>query len=254
MRPTRRGTRRVARDRRGGAATAEDAGPLADLERDANLVGLAHVFGDLPFPYDAVLTRWVLVLDDPDVVTEVVAGDQGLVAFAAYDPESLRHLAVHPDAWGRGIARDGVARAVAAGVTRLWVLDRQPPCARALRVARLGADRRHAGVPVGAAPDRAGVQPPRIPRVTDALLEIADELYGLPLADFTPARDALAKEHKARQGVRRAGQGAEEAVARGLGRQPARTPRRTAGRAGARRRARRCARPRPTSTATSCAR
>jgi hypothetical protein len=33
--------------------------------------------------------------------------------------------------------------------------------------------------------------------VTDSLLEIADQLYGLPLADFTPARDALVKEHKA---------------------------------------------------------
>jgi GNAT superfamily N-acetyltransferase len=103
-------------------ATAEDAGPLADLERDANLVGLAHVFGDLPFPYDAVLTRWVLVLEDPGVVTEVVPGDGGLVAFTAYDHESLRHLAVHPDSWGRGIARAGVERAVATGVTRLWVL------------------------------------------------------------------------------------------------------------------------------------
>ncbi len=30
-----------------------------------------------------------------------------------------------------------------------------------------------------------------------AILAVADELYGLPLADFTPARDALAKEHKA---------------------------------------------------------
>lgn len=103
-------------------ATPADAGPLTDLERDANLVGLAHVFGDLPFPYDAVLTRWVLVLDDPEVVTEVVAGDQGLVALAAYDRESLRHLAVHPDWWGRGVARAGVDRATAAGATRLWVL------------------------------------------------------------------------------------------------------------------------------------
>ena len=30
----------------------------------------------------------------------------------------------------------------------------------------------------------------------DPLLEIADDLYALPLADFTPARDALVKEHK----------------------------------------------------------
>ena len=35
------------------------------------------------------------------------------------------------------------------------------------------------------------------PAADDPLLVIADELYGLPLADFTPARDALVKEHKA---------------------------------------------------------
>ena len=32
--------------------------------------------------------------------------------------------------------------------------------------------------------------------VTDRLLEIADELYALPLGEFTPARDARAKELK----------------------------------------------------------
>lgn len=32
--------------------------------------------------------------------------------------------------------------------------------------------------------------------MSEELLAIADELYALPLADFTPARDALAKEHK----------------------------------------------------------
>ena len=104
-------------------AVPEDAGPLADLERDANLVGLAHVFGDLPFPYDAVLSRWVLLLEDPEVVVDVVPSDRGLAACAAYDRESLRHLAVHPDHWGQGLARAGFARAAAAGATRLWVLD-----------------------------------------------------------------------------------------------------------------------------------
>lgn len=33
--------------------------------------------------------------------------------------------------------------------------------------------------------------------MTDPLLEIADRLYSLPLADFTPARDTLVREHKA---------------------------------------------------------
>ncbi|NPD06779.1 hypothetical protein HN031_19060 [Nocardioides sp. zg-1308] len=32
---------------------------------------------------------------------------------------------------------------------------------------------------------------------SDPLLQIADDLYALPLADFTPSRDALVKEHKA---------------------------------------------------------
>ena len=32
--------------------------------------------------------------------------------------------------------------------------------------------------------------------MSDELLAIADELYALPLADFTPARDARAKELK----------------------------------------------------------
>ena len=67
------------------------------------------------------------------------------------------------------------------------------------------------------------------------LLEIADELYGLPLPEFTPARDARVKELKGTPLAVR-GEGAEEAVDRGLGRQPARPPRHRAGRAGAHRR------------------
>ena len=32
--------------------------------------------------------------------------------------------------------------------------------------------------------------------VAEELLPLAEDLYGLPLADFTPARDALVKQHK----------------------------------------------------------
>ena len=46
-------------------ATADDAAALRDLEREANLVGLAHVFGELPFPDDGVLARWRETLADP---------------------------------------------------------------------------------------------------------------------------------------------------------------------------------------------
>lgn len=105
-------------------ATTTDAGALRDLERDASLLGLAHVFGDLPYPADDVLARWTVVLDDPGVVVEVIdrPDGPGLLALCAYDA-TLRHLAVHPSAWGTGLARDAVARAVAGGARRLWVLE-----------------------------------------------------------------------------------------------------------------------------------
>ena len=45
----------------------------------------------------------------------------------------------------------------------------------------------------------------------DPLLAIADELYGLPIADFTPARDALVKEHKADKAVAAAIKGLRKA-------------------------------------------
>lgn len=104
-------------------ATADDAVALRDLERAANLVGLAHVFGDRPFPDDDVLARWSIVLEDPELVAEVVDAGVGLLAVTAYDGRSLRHLGVRPDAWGRGLGRDGVDRAVAGGARQLWVLE-----------------------------------------------------------------------------------------------------------------------------------
>jgi GNAT superfamily N-acetyltransferase len=90
-------------------AAPDDAVVLRDLEREANLVGLAHVFGGLPFPDRAVLARWRATLSDP-AVTVLVAP----FAFTSWDAAGrLRHLAVHPDHWGRGLAREGVELAVA---------------------------------------------------------------------------------------------------------------------------------------------
>ena len=104
-------------------ATPDDAVALRDLEREANLVGLAHVFPGLPFPDDGVLARWEATLADPGVT--VLMTD---AAFTAWDDTGrLRHLAVHPGRWGEGLAREGVELAVAAirasGLTpTLWVL------------------------------------------------------------------------------------------------------------------------------------
>ncbi len=104
-------------------AVPADAPALADLERDANLVALAHVFPpeDHPFPHDQVLARWHAVLED-DVVVEVVDGTGRLSAYVAHDGRLLRHLAVHPLAWGGGLGAAGVTRATTAGASRLWCL------------------------------------------------------------------------------------------------------------------------------------
>jgi GNAT superfamily N-acetyltransferase len=121
-------------------ATKDDLIPLAELERAANLVGLAHLFppDQYPFPFDDVLARWRLVLDDPTAV--VLVTDQAhatgkdprgdaLVAYVAYDDDTLRHIAVHPEHWGHGVATAGVGVALRGMAQRgrehawLWVLQ-----------------------------------------------------------------------------------------------------------------------------------
>jgi GNAT superfamily N-acetyltransferase len=101
-------------------ATAADADALTDLERDANLVALAHVFPGVPFPYDEVRTRWLSLLADPGVRVEVAGPPGRLDGYLAWDDERLRHLGVRPERWGQGLARAAIQRA--EGVRRLWVL------------------------------------------------------------------------------------------------------------------------------------
>ena len=106
-------------------ATADDAVALRDLERAANLVGLAHVFPaeEFAFPDDEVLERWRATLAEPGVT--VMVREE---AFTSWDDAGrLRHLAVHPDRWGTGLGRQGIALAVTAIRTAgrtptLWVL------------------------------------------------------------------------------------------------------------------------------------
>ena len=113
-------------------ATMDDLGALRDLERHANLAALGHVFPPdrYPFPDDDVLARWALVLDDARVcvlVRDRAAG--GLDLLAAYDDTTLRHLAVHPDVWGSGLASQAIEAALHAmdlrgsTVAELWCLE-----------------------------------------------------------------------------------------------------------------------------------
>ena len=108
-------------------ATQADAAALAVLERESNLLALAHVFpaDEHPFPTAEVEDRWRRLLADPGVTVEVVEGRGGdLLAFVAYDERVLRHLGVDPTRWRRGWGRALVERAVSrmGPQPRLWCL------------------------------------------------------------------------------------------------------------------------------------
>ena len=114
------------------AATVDDLTALLDLERAANLAGLGHVFPPerYPFPDGDVLARWALVLDEPGIEVLVRdAQDGGIDLFAAYDDRSLRHLAVHPDQWGSGLATTAIEAVLhsmdvrGTTIAELWCLE-----------------------------------------------------------------------------------------------------------------------------------
>jgi RimJ/RimL family protein N-acetyltransferase len=113
-------------------ATVHDMTALRDLEREANLAALGHVFPPerYPFPDDDVLARWAILLDDPAVTVLVDETEDGVLdVLAAYDDRSLRHLAVRSTRWGEGLASqavEAVLRAIAAtgaDEAELWCLE-----------------------------------------------------------------------------------------------------------------------------------
>jgi GNAT superfamily N-acetyltransferase len=112
-------------------ATDDDVIALLELEREANLAALRHVFPPerYPFPDDDVLARWSLVLAEPGVRVLVHDAEHGIDLFAAYDDRSLRHLAVRPDRWGEGLASAAIEVVLHAldergtTVAELWCLE-----------------------------------------------------------------------------------------------------------------------------------
>lgn len=109
-------------------ADESDVHGLSVMERAASSRGLAHVFGDTPFPADDVLARWQLVLVDQSVTVLVDELDDVPVGYAAFGDGWLRHFGVVPELWGTGRAHELHAavleRSAAAGMptTYLWVL------------------------------------------------------------------------------------------------------------------------------------
>ena len=101
-------------------ATPSEAVALTELEHDANLVALAHVFGDTPYPWSEVQARWERTLSEPEARVEVCGPPARLDAYVCWDDALLRHLAVRPERWGSGLGRRAVDRAAEA--SRLWCL------------------------------------------------------------------------------------------------------------------------------------
>jgi GNAT superfamily N-acetyltransferase len=113
-------------------ARPDEAEALAEVQRDACLVALPHIFPpDLyPFPMDDVRERWVVALADPDMSVVVAEVDGRPVGLAGYRSDWLDGLYVLPGHWGRGIGLAlhdaALARMREHGSDRchLWVLER----------------------------------------------------------------------------------------------------------------------------------
>ena len=73
------------------AATSSEAAALTDLERVANLVALAHVFPDTPYPQDEVRARWERTVERATGVTHLLCLVANHRARGVY-----AHLGCHP--------------------------------------------------------------------------------------------------------------------------------------------------------------
>lgn len=105
-------------------ATAGDADALTALGRAANQRSLAHIFPPerYPFPTQGVRAHWLDVLGDPAVRLGISEDADGLTSYVAFDDDL--HLAVRPDQWGKGLARNALEWALEqAPIRRLWCLE-----------------------------------------------------------------------------------------------------------------------------------
>jgi RimJ/RimL family protein N-acetyltransferase len=89
------------------------------VQRAASLAALGHIYGDEPYPDDAVLERWQAF---PGTVL-VSERDEEIVGVAGIEGEWLHGFYVVPDSWGTGVADELHEAAVELGVARLWCLE-----------------------------------------------------------------------------------------------------------------------------------
>jgi GNAT superfamily N-acetyltransferase len=103
------------------SAGAEDLDAIVAINRASAIAAYAAIFGDAPYPEDAVRRRYTQLLGDPDVAV-FIAGDVG---YAAARPGHVEALYVVPGAWGSDVAGElyGQVAAVAGRPATLWVLE-----------------------------------------------------------------------------------------------------------------------------------
>lgn len=89
------------------AATSADVEALLDVQQPAAVQGLGHIFPQdhHPFPREAIASRWLTEIADPDVSAYVYTEPYGSIqGFAAIRGHELLHFGTALPTWGTGLA------------------------------------------------------------------------------------------------------------------------------------------------------
>jgi RimJ/RimL family protein N-acetyltransferase len=90
-----------------------------EIQREASLAGLGHIYLDEPFPDDAIRERWRAF---PGTVL-VAERDGVVVGVAGLEDDWLMGFYVLPAYWGSGVAHELHEAVVERGAQRLWCLE-----------------------------------------------------------------------------------------------------------------------------------
>ncbi|GAA1430319.1 hypothetical protein GCM10009616_14580 [Microlunatus lacustris] len=88
-------------------ATSADVEALLEIQEPAAVRGLGHIFpqADHPFPRQAIGSRWLSEIADPEVSVYLCTDDDGSIqGFAALRGDELLHFGTALPTWGTGLA------------------------------------------------------------------------------------------------------------------------------------------------------
>jgi RimJ/RimL family protein N-acetyltransferase len=89
-------------------ATADDLDALLDVQQEAAVAGLGHIFrqDEYPFPRSIVRQRWAAELEDRSTNVYLFVEDTSmLIGFAATRANELLHFGTALHTWGTGVAQ-----------------------------------------------------------------------------------------------------------------------------------------------------